>query len=382
MKTAIVHDWLTGMRGGEKVLEAFFELFPDADLFTLVYVEGSVSKLIADRKIQTSFLDRIPLVKRYYRYALPIMPMAIETLDLTGYDLVISSSHCVAKGVVARPGAVHISYTHSPMRYIWDLWPRYFPPKGLKGALAQPLLTWLRTWDVTASARVDHFVANSNFVAERIERYYRRKATVIEPPVDVRALSISDPPGDTYLMVSALVESKGLEIAVRAFNELGRPLRIVGQGPLLKELRHMAGPNIELTGRLSDKGLKAAYRDARAIVHTAVEDFGIVALEAAASGRPVIALGVGGSLETVVPTNPREGRTRRRASGEPAPAPTGVFFYEAEAASLVRAVREFEALPAGSFPREALVAHAEPFDREEFKRRFRALVDEALQGRC
>ena len=373
MKTALVHDWLTGMRGGEKVLEAILELFPEADLFTLVQHRGAVSKLISERRVQTSFLQRLPWIRQHYRYALPLMPMAIETLDLTGYDLVISSSHCVAKGVIARPGAVHVSYTHSPMRYIWDLWPRYFPPHGLKGALAQPMLTWLRAWDVAASARVDHFVANSSFVAQRIKRYYRRDSTVIEPPVDTAAFATDAPPGETYLMVSALVESKGLEIAVAAFNELDRPLRIVGQGPLEKELRRLAGPKVELTGWLSDEELRAAYRDARAIVHTAVEDFGIVALEAAASARPVIALGVGGSLETVVPVSAGAG------SGQ---APTGVLFDEPSTQALKRAVLEFEALPAGTFTPEALMAHARPFDRARFQARFQALIDQALEERA
>lgn len=364
MKVALVHDWLTGMRGGEKVLEVFCELFPEAHLFTLVHRPGTVSRTIEALPRTTSFLQRVPLAVRHYRYFLPLMPTAVECMDVTGYDLVLSSSHCVAKGVIPGPRARHVSYTHSPMRYIWDLWPRYFGTHSLRGRLVQPVLTRLRAWDVAASARVDHFVANSRFVADRVRRYYRRDAEVLPPPVDVERFATDAPPGDDFLVVSALVPSKGLELAVDTFRELGRPLRIVGTGPLEEELRRRAGPRTSFLGWLSEADLVREYERARAVVHTAVEDFGIVALEAAAAGRPVIALGLGGSLETVVPP------------GGSAP-PTGILFEEPTVASLRRALERFEA-QRGIFDPPALRAHAAPFHRERFRSRIAGILDRVL----
>jgi len=307
----------------------------------------------------------MPFAARRYRWYLPLMPTAIESLDLTGYDLVISSSHCVAKGAIARPDAVHISYTHSPMRYLWDLWPQYFPTGSWRGRISRPLLTWLRAWDVAASARVDQFVANSAFVARRVRRYYRRDSEVVHPPIEVDRFANDDPPGDDYLMVSALVPSKNVELALESFRGLDRRLDIVGSGHLYDELRRSAPDNVRLLGRLSDEELAGAYARCRALVHTAVEDFGIVPLEAAAAGRPTLALGVGGSLETVVPP------------GGEAPA-TGVLFDEATPASLRRSLRELEEL--GTFEPERLVEHARRFDRPCFERRMTGLVEAALRG--
>jgi glycosyltransferase involved in cell wall biosynthesis len=370
MKTAFVHDWLTGMRGGEKVLEAHCELYPTADLYTLLHTPGAVSEIIEDRRITTSMLQRMPRAERWYRYYLPLMPSMVESFDLREYDLVLSTSHCVAKGAIARPDALHVSYVFTPMRYIWDLAPEYFPMKRwYERALLPPMLTRLRTWDVASSARVDHFVADSAFIAKRIEKYYRRESTVIHPPVETAFFQGEHWPGEHYLMVSALVPSKRVDVAVDAFNELGRPLEVVGVGPLMDRLKKRARPNVRFRGRVDDEELRRLYLGCRALVHTAVEDCGIVPLEAAAAGRPTIALGVAGSLETVVPLE-------RRASE----APTGLFFEAQEPAALVDAVRRFEA-GGEAYEPAALRAHARRFDRAEFLAKMRALIDALLAER-
>jgi len=367
VKVAIIHDWLTGMRGGEKCLEIFCEIFPDADLFTLVHVPGSVSPTIERHRIVTSMIQRLPAAKSRYRYYLPLMPTAIEALDLTGYDLLLSSSHCVAKGALGRPDALHVSYVHTPMRYAWDLWPQYFPPGGrLPRWLVAPVLNYLRTWDVASSGRVDRYLANSRFVARRIEKYYRRDASVVPPPVNTEFFSIERRDADYYLIVSALVPYKGVELAIRTFNALGRPLKIVGDGPLRKSLESLAGPNIELTGWVSDAALRDYYAGCRALLLPALEDFGIVPLEANAAGRPVITLGRGGPLDSVVPLG----------NVDELP-PTGVFFDELDPDSLSEAVLRFERHEA-EFEPEALRRHARRFDREAFRRRMESILEECI----
>lgn len=380
MKVALIHDWLTGMRGGEKCLDVFCELFPEADIFTLIHVPGRVAPSIERHRIVTSFLQNLPGRARWYRYYLPLMPAAIEALDLSAYDLVLSSSHCAAKGVIPRPDALHVSYLHTPMRYAWDLWPQYFPPTGWVSRYVLPvLLNRLRTWDTVSTQRVDHLIANSRFVAQRIAKYYRREATVIYPPVDTAwftpAASAPDFYGsDFYLMVTALVPNKRVELAIEAFNQLQRPLKIIGSGPLEKSLRRLAGPSIEMLGWGSDEALREAYATCRAVVFPSQEDFGIVPLEANASGRPVIALGQGGSLETVVPANAPE--TPQTLSQKLETALTGVFFFHPSASALADAVRFFEAHEA-VFDPAALRQHALPFDRQQFKQRIRQFLDAA-----
>lgn len=372
MKIALVHDWLTKMRGGERVMELLCELYPSADIFTLVKEEKNLSPTFRGRRIETSWLQRWPGASRYYRYYLPLLPLAAESFELSEYDLVISSSSAVVKGVMTRPDALHISYVHTPMRYIWDLAPRYFPrKKWVNRILAPPLLAALRTWDVSSAQRVDRFVANSNFVAERIRKYYRRSSTVIHPPIDTARFAGPVEQGERYLMVSALVENKSVELAVEAFNELGRPLRIVGSGPLERRLRKKAASHIEFTGWISDEELRAEYLSCRAFVHTALEDFGIAPLEAAAAGKATIALGRGGVLDSVVPW-PEVGLV------EPGKAPTGVFFHEERAQALGDAVRRFEKLE-DRFDPGALRAHAELFDRKVAKRKLASFVDRALR---
>jgi glycosyltransferase involved in cell wall biosynthesis len=373
VKVALVHDWLTGMRGGEKCLEVFCELFPDADLFTLVHVAGRVSPTIERHRIVTSFLQGLPGSHRWYRYYLPLMPAALEALDVSAYDLVLSSSHCVAKGAIPSPTALHVSYVHTPVRYAWDLWPQYFPGKHRLNRYVVPfVLNRLRTWDVAATHRVDHLIANSKFVAQRMARYYRRQATVIHPPVDTSMFTPGNTSADFYLMVTALVPYKGVDLAIQACQALRRPLKIIGSGPLAKTLKRLAGPSVELLGWRSNEELCQYYAASRAVIFPSQEDFGIVPLEANAAGRPVIALGQGGALETVVPANdpqqPMSMHPRVRRQGETAYRPTGVLFSPRSPEALQAAVRFFETHETLFCP-EALRQHALQFDRERFKSR-------------
>jgi glycosyltransferase involved in cell wall biosynthesis len=363
------------------------ELFPEADIFTLIHVPGRVSPNIERHRIITSFLQDLPGRERWYRYYLPLMPAAIEALDLSAYDMVLSSSHCAAKGVIPRPDALHVSYLHTPMRYAWDLWPQYFPPKGWVSRYVLPvLLNRLRTWDTVSTHRVDHLVANSRFVAQRIAKYYRRDATVIHPPVDTAWFTplAGDRHGarseheDFYLMVTALVPNKRVDLAIMTFNELRRPLKIIGSGPLAPSLKRLAGPTVDMLGWCSDEVLRQAYATCRAVVFPSQEDFGIVPLEANAAGRPVIAFAQGGSLETVVPANSdcRASHVPSLLSNDVATPPTGVFFFQPTVDALAEAVKFYEAHEA-MFDPAALRRHALRFDRQQFKQRMSRLLDTA-----
>ena len=304
MKVALVHDWLTGMRGGEKCLEIFCELFPDADVYTLLHVKGSVSASIERRPIKTSFIQSLPLSKRYYRYYLPLFPKAIETFNLKDYDLVISSSHCVAKGVRTSPQACHISYIHTPMRYIWDQYDNYFSNRGagwLSRQIMALILPYLRKWDINSGQLPTYLIASSAHVARRIQKYYHRNAVVIHPPVDTSLFKPSSKDAGYYLMVTALVPYKRVDLAIQAFNQLKFALKIIGTGPEKKFLEQMAGPTIELMGLRTDSDVREAYATCRAVIFPGEEDFGIVPLEAMGSGKPIIAYGKGGALETVIP---------------------------------------------------------------------------------
>ena len=379
-KVALVHDWLTGMRGGERCLEALCDLFPGADLFTLLHVRGSVSEIIERRRIHTSPIQSLPFAKRRYRHYLPLFPWAMERFKLDGFDLIVSGSHCVAKGVKAPPGALHIAYIYTPMRYIWDLRQAYVG-QGRMGPLSRALLRAvsgrLRRWDVQANARVDHFVAISRHVAGRIWRHYGREAEVIYPPVQTARFGIAGRTDDYYLLAGAFAPYKRLDLAVAAFNRLGRRVVIVGDGQEGRRLRRMAGPTIEFLGWRPDHEMATLLAHCRALVFPGEEDFGILPVEAMACGRPVIAYGKGGITETVIPINsaniPRTALDAPRTS-DLAP-PTGVFFHEQTVEALIGAVTLYER-SADRFDPEALRAHALTFDRSIFEKRMAAYVAE------
>lgn len=353
MRVAIVHYWLLGMRGGEKVLEAFCRLLPQADVFTLFYDPERVSPLIRERRVTASFLN--PL-RRCYRSLLPLMPVALESLDLRGYDLVISNESGPAKGVITASGTRHVCYCHTPMRYLWDQYADYlyeYTHSRIRRALMAPIATRLRMWDFATAARVDEFVANSENVRRRIWKTYRRESTVVHPPVAIERFC-PERAGDYFLIVSELVPYKRIELAVRAFSRSGRRLRIAGDGPEFRRLRAMAAKNVEFCGRVPDEELVRLYAHARAFVLPGEEDFGITAVEAIASGKAVIALGRGGVCEIV----PQE----------------GAFFYDsANEDSLEAAVRRFEAAEA-AIPAELLKRSAVRFSEGEFDRKMREVL--------
>jgi glycosyltransferase involved in cell wall biosynthesis len=351
------------MRGGEKVLLSLARLYPDAPIFTLLHVEGSVDPELEAREIRTSFVQRLPASARRYRHYLPLFPVAAERFDLRGFDLVLSSSHCVAKGVRPGRGALHLCYCHTPMRYVWDRYDDYFGPGrlGLLGRLViPPAAAGLRAWDAASAARVHHFAANSAYVADRIRSYYGREAEVIPPPVDTDHFTLGpDRPGTYDLVVSALAPYKRLELALEAYRGTGWPLRIVGTGPEEARLRALAPPEVSFLGRVEDSELRELYRGCRTVLMPGVEDFGIAPLEAMACGRPAVVYGEGGGPESV-----QEGRT-------------GVVFSEPTAPALRRALATLSSTP---FDRLALRARAEAHRREVFETRIRRFVERALDG--
>lgn len=372
MKAALIHDWLTGMRGGEKVLEVLCELFPDADLYTLLHNKGSVSNTIECMKIKTSYIQNLPFAYKKYRNYLPLFPAAIEQFDLRYYDLIISASHCAAKGVIPSPHTCHISYIHTPMRYIWDMHYEYFQDKGrMSRAIISLFANYLRMWDVASSSRVDYFIANSYYVAKRIEKYYNRVSEVIYPPVDVDSFTISErDTGDYYLIVSAFAPYKRLDIAIKAFNELRIPLKIIGSGQNEKKLKNIAGSYIEFLGWQQSSTIKDYYAQCKAVIFPGEEDFGIVPLEAMACGKPVIAYGKGGVLETMIPLQ----KDSINQVSDTACC-TGLFFYEQTPNSLCEGIRLFQKNQ-HLFDKKKIREHALRFGREVFKEKIKNFIDD------
>jgi len=380
-RIAIVHDWLTGMRGGERVLEELCTIFPNADIYTLIYVEGSVSETIASHRIITSSIQKLPKSWIFYRYFLPLFPAAIESFELGGYDLVISSSHCVAKGVCTNPETLNICYCYTPMRYAWDLAHAYIELARIQ-KLAKKLIpfamNFLRMWDVFSTQRVDEFIAISNHIARRIHKYFRRDCQVIYPPVNCKNFDGTPGRGDYYLTVSAPAPYKRLDIIIEAFKELGRKLVIVGTSK--KDFRWMGKvpKNVEITGWIGDADLVKLYLGARAFVFSAEEDFGIAPVEAQAAAKPVIALGRGGTLETVNglwPTGDVElDATKIKSDGL-----TGIYYRKQSTSELVSAIRYFEKVE-GSFDASAIRSHAGRFDRTRFRSEFLSLVEERCRN--
>ena len=364
-RVAIIHDWLTGMRGGEKVLEEICLLYPDATLFTFVRVKGSVSPAIERHRIETSWVQRLPRAGRWYRHYLLLYPFAVESFDLDGYDLVISSSHCAVKSVIRAGGATHVCYCHSPMRYAWDQFPAYFGPErvgAVASALLRPVMAGLARWDAATAGRVDRFLANSQYVAGRIRRYYNRGSTVVYPPVDTNYFQ--PPPHHatrerSALVVSALVPYKRIEVAIEAARLTGIPLRIVGRGPDEPRLRKAAGDApVEFLGWRTTDEIRSLYQSSSMVLIPGVEDFGIVAVEAQACGTPVVAVNEGGTRETIVDEV------------------TGALVPEG-AATLAEGMRRVQD---GRFEPDAIRANAEQFSREVFRERFVASVAEAQRA--
>ncbi|MBO1909458.1 glycosyltransferase [Microvirga sp. 3-52] len=364
MRVALIHYWLVGMRGGEKVLEALCEMFPDADIFTHVVDPEKISPQLRRHTIKTSFIARLPRARKLYKSYLPLMPIALEHLDLSEYDLVISSEAGPAKGILPSPQSTHICYCHSPMRYIWNMYHDYRRSAGILQQISMPLLShYLRVWDESTSSRVDTFIANSENVALRIKKYYRRESQVVHPPVDIDSFTpVSEELlCNYYLMVGELVRYKRPELAVEAFNRTGRKLVVIGGGEMLHELKKMAKNNVSVLGAQPFDVLKHHYARARALVFPGEEDFGIVPVEAMASGRPVIAYGRGGATESIT-----DGITGR-------------LFYEQSVDALISAVEQSEHT---LFEPSTISIHAKRFSKSRFIREMASVIDNSTNQRC
>jgi len=335
MKIAIIHEWFVTYAGSERVAEQLLQLYPEADLFSMVdFLPAKERAFIMDKPVHTSFIQKLPFAHKKYRQYLPLMPLAVEQFDLSSYDLILSSSHAVAKGVLTGPDQLHISYVHSPIRYAWDLQHQYLKEsglnKGIKGLIAQKMLHDLRLWDLRTANGVDSFIANSKFIARRIWKVYRREAEVIYPPVDIEAFEFCEGKDDFYLTASRMVPYKKIDLIVEAFTEMPeKKLMVIGDGPDFKKIRSKAGNNIQFLGYQPSNILKDYMQRAKAFIFAAEEDFGIMPVEAQACGTPVIAYGKGGALETVI-------------GFEAQSTPTGVFFNEQSVTSLIQAVKSFE----------------------------------------
>ena len=371
MKIALVHEWLDSYAGSERVLEQLLMEWPEADVFAVCdFMPEAERGFLRGKRVTTTFIQRMPFAKKHFRKFLGLMPLAIEQLDLSGYDIVISSSHAVAKGVLTGPGQIHISYVHSPMRYAWDLQHQYLREAGLtrgvKGTYTRWLLHRMRLWDRASALNPDIVLANSSYIAERIQKTWRRDARVLHPPVDIESFTPSGSKGDYYLIASRIVPYKRVDLIAAAFRAMPtRKLMIVGDGPNEAQARTAAGdaPNITFKGRVARADLIALMQGARAAIFAAEEDFGIATVEAQACGTPVIAYGRGGARDIVV--------------APPDTRPTGLFFQEQTTASLIAGVERFEAM-APAITTEDCRANAERFSNAHFRRSFRQVVHDAL----
>jgi glycosyltransferase involved in cell wall biosynthesis len=371
MKVAIVHDWLVTYAGAEKVLEGLLKIYPEADLFSTVdFIPSDQRSFIMNKPVTTTFIQKLPFARKKYRQYLPFMPLAIEQLELSSYDLIISSSHAVAKGVLTGPDQLHVSYVHSPIRYAWDLQHQYLREsrldKGIKGWVAKIMLHQIRLWDYRTSNGVDYFIANSDFIARRINKVYRRDADVIYPPVDVSSFALEQQKDDFYVTASRMVPYKKMDLIVEAFSEMkDKKLIVIGEGPDFEKIKRKAGSNVTLLGYQPFEVLLDHMQRAKAFVFAAEEDFGITPVEAQACGTPVIAFGKGGSLETVV--------------GVDNPNPTGVFYKEQSVESLKKAISQFEN-QIDLFDPNIIRRNALRFSPEQFRQKFENFVNDKYKG--
>lgn len=372
MRVAIVHDWLVTYAGAERVLEEMVNCFPDADLYSMVdFLSEDQRKFIQDKPVKTSFVQNLPLARKKYRGYLPFMPLAVEQFDLSKYDLVISSSHAVAKGVITGPDQLHVCMCYSPIRYAWDLQHQYLREsgleRGLKGWLAKWMLHRIRIWDLRTANGVDKFIAISDFIARRIHKVYRRDSTVIYPPVDISRFTLSETKDDYYVTASRMVPYKKVDLIVEAFSSMPeRRLIVIGDGPDFDKVKNKAGDNVTLMGYQDTDVLRDHLQRARAFIFASEEDFGIAPLEAQACGTPVIAYGKGGALETIIGNSEDESE------------PTGVFFHKQSVASLCEAVDEFES-HINAFTPTACRNNALRFSPERFRLEFQDFVEEAIR---
>lgn len=362
MKVAIAHEWLTTLGGSERVVEALLELYPEAPVYTSFLSSRNLPDSVAGWDVRTSFVQKLPFLHRVAQRYMPLFPLAFESFDLSGYDLVISSSSACAKGVITGPGTTHVCICYTPLRYAWEphLDPRLSYANPAMRAAGSLLLHYLRLWDRLAADRVDHFIAISQNIADKIKKYYRRESTVIYPPVNVERFPVTESPRTYFLVVSRLVPYKRVELAVQAFTRLGLPLKIAGDGPERGRLESMAGPNVEFLGYVDDVELPRLVNGCLALIFPGEEDFGIVPVEAMAAGRPVIGLGKGGLLETVI-----DGQT-------------GIFFDEPTPESLIEAVARFSP---GDFDPEEMSRHAAGFSRERFQKEIGEFIAAKLKER-
>lgn len=361
MRVAIIHYWIVTWRGGEKVLKAMADAYPQADIYTHVHDPRLTARELPGRNITSTFIGRLPFAGTQYQKYLPLMPLALEQLDLRGYDLIVSNESGPAKGIIVGPQTPHLCYCLSPMRYLWDMYPDYLAGAGFCTRLVmRPAMHYLRMWDQLSAQRVDRYLAISRFIAARVAKYYGRQADVLYPPVATSDFSVSHTSEDFYLSVGQLVRYKRADLLVEAFNRNGKPLVIIGEGELEKQLKLVAKPNIRFLGRQPFDVIRDHYSRCKALVFPGIEDFGIVPVEAMASGKPVIALGAGGALDTVVD------------------GVTGLLYAEQSAQGLSNAIERFESM-LGDFQPDLIRAHSEQFSTSRFTRQFTIAVNELMQ---